>query len=248
MEKTPEQVRRTERAAFFLLKSVQRAVREAQMIRPDDGIAVGVSGGKDSLALLTLLLRYREISPVPFRVAAVHVSADGSGALAHHAPLLDWLAGIPGLALEVVAPETGPEESLPLTCQRCSWLRRKTLFQAADRLGCNVVALAHHADDAAQTTLLNLLYGGAARSFAAHAHYFGGKLRLIRPLVYTPESDLRRFAELSGFPSPPPACPRAGGSRRATAREMLRLLGRDYLTQARPNLVRVGLAGAIGNK
>ena len=133
------------------------------------------------------------------------------------------------------------DDEPPLTCQRCTWLRRKALFQAADALGCNVVAYAHHADDAAQTTLLNLLYGGDVRTLQPAADYFDGRFRLIRPLFYVPESELVRFARACGFPPPPPACPRSDDSRRKLVADMLKLLGRDYLKQARPNLIRAGL-------
>ena len=140
-------------------------------------------------------------------------------------------------------PDLAADDEPPLNCQRCTWLRRKAIFQAADALGCNVVAFAHHADDAAQTTLLNLLYGGDVRTLAPCADYFDGRFRLIRPLIYVPETDLTRFARASGFPPPPPACPRSDNSRRRRVAEMLKLLGRDYLTQARPNLIRAGLRG-----
>ena len=164
------------------------------------------------------------------------------GSLRRTLPLEEWLAG-QDVAVRVVEPEVGAGDALPLDCQRCTWLRRKALFLAAEELGCNVIAYAHHADDAAQTTLLNLLYGGDLRTLQPAADYFGGKFRLIRPLFYVPESELARFARASGFPPPPPACPRAGDSRRKLIADMLKLLGRDYLKQARPNLIRAGLAG-----
>jgi tRNA(Ile)-lysidine synthase TilS/MesJ len=106
-----------------------------------------------------------------------------------------------------------------------------------------VLALAHHADDAAQTTLLNVLYGSAARTLAPVASYFGDRFRLIRPLIYVPEGELARLAQALGVPSPPPACPRGKTSRRKLAADMLRLLGRDYPAQARRSLVLAGLRG-----
>ena len=84
---------------------------------------------------------------------------DATGVTQRHAPLEAWLDA-EGVPYRIVEPEAGAGEMLPLDCQRCTWLRRKALFTAAAELGCNVVAFAHHADDAAQTTLLNLLYGG----------------------------------------------------------------------------------------
>ncbi len=229
-----------DRLAFFILKNVGKAVREFDMIRPGDRVAVAVSGGKDSLSLLSLLRIYRRVADVDFDLAAVHVLGDATGVIGPHPPLIAWLDG-QSVPYRIVTPELGPDETLPLDCQRCTWLRRKALFTAADAMGCNVLTFAHHADDAAQTTLLNLLYGGDVRTINPHADYFDGRFRLIRPLLYVPESELARLARASGFPPPPPACPRAGDSRRKRVAEMLRLLGRDYLIQARPNLIRAGL-------
>jgi tRNA 2-thiocytidine biosynthesis protein TtcA len=232
-----------DRLAFFILKNLGAAVREFEMIRNDDRIAVAVSGGKDSLGLFRLLQAYRRSAGVRFELAAIHVRGDATGVIELHLPLDKWLAA-QDTPCRIVLPDLAAQDEPPLSCQRCTWLRRKALFQAADALGCNVVAFAHHADDAAQTTLLNLLYSGNVRTLAPCADYFDGRFRLIRPLIYVPESDLTRFARASGFPPPPPPCPRADNSRRRRAAEMLRLLGRDYLTQARINLIRAGLRGA----
>ncbi len=229
-----------DRLAHFILRDVQRALREFAMLRPGDRVAVAVSGGKDSLALLDLLRRLPRVWPARFELAAVHVRGDATGILAPHEPLEAWLAA-QALPYRVVLPEMDEGEARPLGCQRCTWLRRKAIFTAADALGCNVVAYAHHADDAAQTTLLNFLYGGNVYGLAPVADYFAGRFRLIRPLIYIAEAELARFARASGFPPPPPRCPRADGSRRLTAANMLQLLGRDYPKQVRPNLIRAGL-------
>ncbi len=230
------------RAAHFTLRKVARAIREFDMIRPGDRIAVALSGGKDSLALLSLLEHRRPSSPVPYELAAVHVRLDGGGVTALHRPLLEWLQR-QGLPYRVVEPELGPGEALPLNCQRCAWLRKKALFLAAQALGCNVVAYAHHADDAAQTTFLNLLYGGSVSTLAPSAEYFGGAMRLIRPLIYVPEGELARLARLADFPPPPPTCPQASHSARRRIAGILRALGRDYADQGRSNLIRAGLRG-----
>ena len=235
------------RHAHFLLREVNRAVREFDMIRAGDRIAVAVSGGKDSLSLLTALQLRRASSGVSYELAAVHVRGDAGGVTAPHPPLEAWLAAS-GVPYRVVEPESGPSDAPPYSCRRCTWLRRKALFFAAESLGCNVLAFAHHADDAAQTTLLNLLYGGNAVSLAPSAAYFGGRFRLIRPLIYAPESELARFARLCGFPPPPPACARSASSNRRRMSEMLRMLGRDYLTQARQNLIRAGLRAYANNE
>jgi len=236
------------RLASFLLKDVNRAVREFGMIRAGDRIAVAVSGGKDSLALLRLLQLRRQTAQEPFEIAAIHVRGDATGVTPPHAPLEAWLAAQGGLAYRVVEPELTAAEALPMNCQRCTWLRRKALFEASDALGCNVLAYAHHADDAAQTTLLNLLYTGSAHTLSPCAEYFGDRFRLIRPLFYVPESELKRLAAAGGFPVPPPLCPRSGSSRRKLVKEMLKLMGRDYLKQGRTDLIRAGLRGFYANQ
>ena len=228
------------RLAYFILKKVRQALREFDMIRDGDRIAVAVSGGKDSLPLLHLLRLHQRSSPLRYRLAAVHVLGDTQGVTPLHQPLADWLA-LQGIDYRIVTPEICPEDPLPIGCQRCTWLRRKAIFFAAAELGCNVVAYAHHADDAAQTTLLNLLYTGSVRTLAPRADYFDGRFQLIRPLFYVPESELARFARVADLPPAPPACSRAKDSSRHRVAEMLRQLGRDYLTQARPNLIRAGL-------
>lgn len=231
-----------DRLAHFILRDVKAAAREFAMLRAGDRVAVAVSGGKDSLALLALLRRLQQDWPARFELAAVHVRGDATGIAAPHEPLEGWLAA-QGLPYRVVLPELGEDEEPPSDCQRCAWLRRKAIFAAADTLGCNVVAYGHHADDAAQTTLLNFLYGGNVYGLAPAADYFDGRFRLIRPLIYVAEAELARFARASDFPPPPPRCPRAAESRRSTAADMLRLLGRDYPKQVRANLIRAGLRG-----
>jgi tRNA 2-thiocytidine biosynthesis protein TtcA len=231
-----------DRLAYFILKRVNQAIREFDMIRSGDRIAVAVSGGKDSLALLRLLQVARRTAAVPYELAAVHVRGDAGGITAPHLPLEEWLAA-QGVPWHVVEPDISTGETVPLSCHRCTWLRRKALFHAAEELDCNAVAFAHHADDAAQTTLLSLLYGGAARTLAPSADYFGGHFHVIRPLLYVPEKELVRLARASDFPSPPPVCPRGGDTRRRLVGQMLGMLGRDYPHQARPNLIRAGLRG-----
>ena len=230
----------TRKVAHYLLRDLNRAVREFGMIRDGDRIAVAVSGGKDSLALLRLLQIGRGFSRARYELAAVHVRGDATGVTAAYPPLEAWLQA-EGVPYRIVEPPVANGETPPLDCQRCTWLRRKALFLAAQELECTVVAYAHHADDVAQTTLLNLLYGGSVVTLAPVADYFSGRFRLIRPLVYIPEKGLARLARVAGFPPAPPACPRSGQSARRKIAQMLELLGRDYVSQARPNLIRAGL-------
>jgi len=228
-----------DRLGYFMLKRVNKAIREFGMIRDGDRIAVAVSGGKDSLALLSLLQLSLDSTKTRYELAAIHVRGDSGGITPPHLPLEEWLA-VQRIPYRAVEPELREDERIPLNCQRCTWLRRKALFTAADQMGCNVLALAHHADDAAQTTLLSLLYGGVVHTVAPCADYFD-RFRVIRPLIFVPEKELVRFARASGFPAPPPACARGPSTRRRLVADMLKILGHDYGRQVRANLIRAGL-------
>lgn len=231
-----------ERVAYWLLKEVNRAIREHDMLRAGDRVAVGVSGGKDSLALLRLLELRRRSAPEPFELAAIHVLGDASGAdMPLHPPLAAWLEQH-GVALHVERMQLGEGEQPPISCQRCARNRRRTLFHAARELGCNVLALGHHADDLAETTLMNLVHNGRVETMAPVRDYFAGAFRLIRPLCYLRESEIRRLARAAEFPEPPPVCPLGERTARAGAGEMLRLAKRAS-PNAVPNLLRAGLRG-----
>lgn len=135
----------------------------------------------------------------------------------------------------------GEDDSLPLPCHRCSRLRRRVLIETAAKMGCNKIAFAHHADDLAETTILNLIYHGRVETMEPKRLYFD-KIELIRPLALVPEAEIIRFAGACAFPPPPPLCPRADTSHRKKAKELLRQ-AMQCSRQARNNLIRAGLAG-----
>ncbi len=211
------------------------------MLADGDRVAVAVSGGKDSLSLLRLLNVRRQTASERYGLAAIHVIGDARGpGIPVHPPLFDWLAAS-GYEHLIVPLRLPADEALPLNCQRCTWNRRRTLFEAAQRLGCNVIAFGHHADDLAQTTLMNLLASGRVETMAPRREYFDGALRLIRPLCYVAEKDIRRFARACAFPSPPEDCPRSHESRRRVAADLLQLAEREF-ENTQINLLRAGLS------
>jgi tRNA 2-thiocytidine biosynthesis protein TtcA len=218
-----------------LLKKVNKAIREYDLIGDSDRIVVAVSGGGDSLSLLQLLQMRQRSVPEKVDLLAVHVYDDADTDERLRVDLEAWFQAS-GVEYAFEPLEVPADESRPLTCFRCAWHRRKALFLAADRLHCNKVAFGHHADDAAETALLNLFYSGRLESMEPRVEFFDGKITVIRPLIYVPKEELTRFAQASGFPSPPPRCPNSLTSRRARMQAILQELESDH-QGARSNLL-----------
>jgi len=230
------------RLAYWLLKDMDKAIRDFDMIQDDDRIAVAVSGGKDSLSMLRLLDIRRKTSLEKYSLFAIHILGDSLGPDGQeNQALMDWLA-VYGYETAVEVMMVPEDEVLPMNCQRCTWNRRWTLFEAAHKYGCNKVALGHHADDLAQTTLLNLIYSGKVETMAPKADYFNGMFQIIRPMCYLTEKAIKRFAVAHPFPPPPPDCPRSDQSRRQQTEALIRQ-AEKWCRNIRTNLLRAGLKG-----
>ncbi|MGD2178331.1 MAG: ATP-binding protein [Anaerolineae bacterium] len=225
-----------ERIAYFLLKEVTRAIGEFALIEEGDEVAVAVSGGKDSRAMLDLLLRHRRNVPYDYHLLAIHVVGTEAGLPDLRPDLEPWLERL-GVDHRFVPLALPPDEPLPLNCFRCSWNRRKTLFTTAVDLGCKKLALGHHADDAAVTTLMNLMFNGKLETMEPRVVFFDGAVTVIRPLIYLTEKELIRHARAAGHPDPPP-CPWEAESKRGQIEALLRQLGHEQ-GQVRTNLWRV---------
>jgi tRNA 2-thiocytidine biosynthesis protein TtcA len=211
-----------ERQIFFMLKRFNQAIREYHLLEDGDRVAVAVSGGKDSLALLRLLLARQIVQPERIDVMAVHLTVPGvpgsrerAEGLEAHFRALDVRHTIEPLALS-------EGETWPLPCHRCAWNRRKTLFTIVRRFGFNKVALGHHADDAAQTTLLNLFHQGRLESIRPSRPFFDGLITIIRPLIQINEKDIVRLGKAAGYPIGELSCPHAATSERARMAAILR--------------------------
>jgi tRNA 2-thiocytidine biosynthesis protein TtcA len=229
-----------DKLAYYLMKGLNKAIRDYAMVADGDRIAVAVSGGKDSLALLHLLRLRQQSVAQKCELVAVHVvmsradgasctEADGRNALAAHLRAMGQAH-----TFEVVEVADQPD------CFRCSHLRRQALFQAARRLGCNKLALGHHADDAAETTLLNLIFHGRVETLSPKRCFFDDQFTLIRPLIYVPEKRLARLAEACALPVIAPSCPHRLTSRRLWVKNLLLSLEQEY-PKVRINLFRAGL-------
>jgi tRNA 2-thiocytidine biosynthesis protein TtcA len=219
--------------ASYLLRPFARACKEFELLAAHDHIAVAVSGGKDSRSLLELLLRYRRRVPFDLNVTAIHVVGAPAGLPDLTDVLEPWFRRL-DVEHHFVPLEIPPEEPLPMGCFRCSWNRRKALFATAVDLGCNKLALGHHADDDAATTLMSLLFSGQLETLRPKVDLFEGRLTVIRPLIHIPAKDLVHYANAAAFP-PTPDCPHGQTSQRIRVGEFLQQFGPKQ-AQIRANL------------
>ncbi|MHB9034818.1 MAG: tRNA 2-thiocytidine biosynthesis TtcA family protein [Anaerolineae bacterium] len=220
---------RADKLAFYLLKSVNKAIRQYRMLHAGDRVLVATSGGKDSLSLIDLMYRRQRTAPDHISLQAAHIATDAS---CGRAVPLAWLQEyclqrrIPFTCEQIeIARELSETELSP--CFRCAWQRRKALFNLADKLGCNIVAFGHHADDIAETALMNLFYNARFRRMAPKLKLFDGRLILVRPLALVEERELLPFVQASGFPIQGEPCLYAGDSRRTLVRRLLREIEED---------------------
>lgn len=209
---------------YQLTERVKRRFREGvkafSLVEPGDGILIGLSGGKDSLALVDLLGEMRRNTNRSFRVEAMHVRMENVDYRTDCGYLQDRCArnGIPlHVATGSFAPDRNEKRS---PCFLCAWHRRKLLFDAAQRRGLNKIALGHHQDDILQTALMNLSFAGSFATMPALLKMRKFPVTIIRPLCKIAEADLRRWAQLNAYQPLDKACPYDKLSNRANIKKI----------------------------
>ena len=212
-----------------LLSYTRKAVDEYQMIQPGDKIAVGISGGKDSLTLLYALHGLRRFYPNHFDIEAITVSLGFDGFdLSPIRSLCEELA----IPYTIVDTEIGhivfDERKEGNPCSLCAKMRKGAFNQEAKRLGCNKVAYAHHKDDIVETMLLSLIFEGRFYSFSPRTYLDRMDLTVIRPLMFVEEADVIGFKNKYDLPVVKSPCPADGYTKRQYAKDLLRQLNLEH--------------------
>ena len=190
------------KVAKRLRRQVGEAIADFNMIEEGDKVMVCLSGGKDSHALLDVLLSLKEKSPVRFDIIAVNLDQKQPGFPGHVLPEYLRLRGVP-FHIEEQDTYSTVKRVIPegqTMCSLCSRLRRGVLYRVAGELGATKIALGHHRDDILATFFLNLFHGGQLKAMPAKLRSDDGRHVVIRPLAYVAEQDLIEYLEIKKFP------------------------------------------------
>ena len=212
-----------------LLSYTRRAIDDYSMIEEGDKIAVGVSAGKDSLTLLCAMAYLRRFYPKKFELIAITIDMGFEGGM-DFAPVKELCEKL-DVPYHIIPTEISKiifdvrKESNP--CSLCAKMRRGALHTAAKELGCTSVALGHHFDDVVETFMLNLFFEGRLGCFSPVTYLSRVGIKLIRPMIYMPEKDVKEFTNKNVLPVVASPCPADKTTERENMKQLLHSLERD---------------------
>lgn len=209
-----------------LLSKARKAIQDFDMIQENDKIAVGLSGGKDSLTLLHILKNYQRFSPQKFELIAITLNPGG----VDNSPLYKLCKD---LDIEFHEVQTDIKEIVfdirkeKNPCSLCANLRRGALNGVAEAHGCNKVALGHHQDDVIETFFLSLFYEGNIHTFSPTTYLSRKNIVTIRPMIYVTEKDIKSFVKRNPVPIMKKTCEMDGKSKREYMKDLIKSLTKD---------------------
>ena len=212
-----------------ILSKMRKAIEDYEMIQEGDKIAVGLSGGKDSVTLLYALKNLQLFYPKKFSLIAITVNP---GFQNFDTDLLKNIAEKIGVELVIVPSDIKAivfdvrKEKNP--CSLCANLRRGIINSVAKENNCNKIALGHNEDDVLETFLLNMIYTGKISTFSPVSYMDRSKITLIRPLIYTPEKYIKSFIKRNNIEIMPKVCPMDGKTKREYALDLLKSIELEY--------------------
>lgn len=209
-------------------RKLLRAIREFNLIQPSDKVLIGFSGGKDSAFLIYGLSILQRHGIIPCELGALTIDP-GFEVPLDVGPLEKYCNGL-GVKFHIHRTEISryafAEENSEGPCAICSFLRRGAMNRFARENGYNVIALAHHYDDAVETFLMSIIFSGQIKTFLPRTELDRSRITVIRPLVYFREAELRRALSFIGFSPASPKCPMDGRSKRVEIKELIAKLSR----------------------
>lgn len=223
-----------------MLSYIRKAVDDYNMINDEDKIAVGLSGGKDSITLLMGLKALQRFYNKKFDLIAISINPGFDFFNSHFLKNTCNQIGVPYIEEKTHIKEIVFDirnEKNP--CSLCANLRRGILNSTAIREGCNKIALGHNEDDVLETFFLNLLYGGSINTFAPTSYMDRSEITLIRPLIYAPEKSIKTFIKKNNIEVMPKCCPMDGVSKREDMKNLI------YDLQKSIPMVKTNIYGAI---
>ena len=205
-----------------LLTYTRKAIEDYHMIEQGDKIAIGISGGKDSLTLLYALSKLKEFYPISFDLVALTIDLGftdyDTSLLSHYADSLHVPYYIEKTQIADIVFTYRQEEN---PCSLCSRMRKGAFNERAKALGCNKIAYAHHKDDVLDSFLMSMLYEGRIHTFSPVTHLERSELTLIRPLIYAYEGEIKSFATEQQLPVCKNPCPADGITKRQESKNLL---------------------------
>jgi tRNA(Ile)-lysidine synthetase-like protein len=226
MKKDENKAEKRKTTLFY--SKLSKAIKEYDLIKDGDRIMIGVSGGKDSMSLLSGLTSRLQFRKENYKIIAVHIDVENVPYSIDNEYIKDFCDqhNIEYIIDKInVDFDKDPSKS---HCFVCSWHRRKRLFELTEKYNCNKLALGHHLDDAVETLLINMCYHGSISSMPASLSMFNGRIELIRPMILLTNKEIRDFATIMNFPSEKETCPWDDKTKRNQAGEIIREMEKRF--------------------